>query len=70
MDTILDPPGVGVPKGTIGRTLSSLLLILEAWQERDRQRQHLAKLEDRVLRDMGFSRADALLEASKPFWRA
>ena len=47
----------------IGRTL---LL----WQDRARQRAHLASLDDRMLRDIGLSRADVTGEASKPFWRA
>ncbi len=43
--------------------------MLGVWQARERQRHHLRELDDRLLRDMGISRADVELEASKPFWR-
>ena len=39
------------------------------WGERRRQRQHLARLDDRMLRDLGLSRADVQIEIDKPFWR-
>ncbi len=40
------------------------------WQERSRSRVLLGRLDDRMLRDMGISRADVDLEVTKPFWRA
>lgn len=33
------------------------------------QRKMLAQMSDHMLKDIGISRADALHEASKPFWR-
>ncbi len=39
------------------------------WQERASERRHLETLSDYHLKDMGNSRADAVREASKPFWR-
>jgi uncharacterized protein YjiS (DUF1127 family) len=39
------------------------------WNERSRQRQALADLDDHLLRDIGISRAAAVTEASQPFWR-
>lgn len=39
------------------------------WFERTRQRHALARMDTRMLADMGISRADALHEAEKPFWR-
>jgi uncharacterized protein YjiS (DUF1127 family) len=36
---------------------------------RIRQRRVLATLDDRMLRDIGISRFDALEEANKPCWR-
>ena len=42
---------------------------LKCWRERTRQRQVLAGLSDRELKDIAVSRVDALREAEKPFWR-
>jgi uncharacterized protein YjiS (DUF1127 family) len=39
------------------------------WLERSRQRRQLAQLSNHMLRDIGLTRADAWLEAEKPFWR-
>ena len=39
------------------------------WRERARQRRRLAALDARMLADIGITRAAALSEAEKPFWR-
>lgn len=39
------------------------------WNERSRQRQALAELDDHLLEDIGISRTAANAEASKAFWR-
>jgi len=44
--------------------------MLLQFHERTRQRQALMALDDRLLKDIGISRADAEREASKPFWRS
>jgi len=55
-------------------SLSSLASLaaaaLDGWSERAQGRRRLAALDDRMLADIGISRADAEREASKPFWRA
>ncbi len=38
--------------------------------DRARQRRRLRDMEDWQLRDLNFTRAEALAEASKPFWEA
>lgn len=43
--------------------------VLLLWQQRASERTHLRTLDDRVLRDIGLSRADVEREASIPFWR-
>ncbi len=53
----------------ISRYLAALWETLFTWRKRASQRRQLASLEDRLLKDMGISRADAEREASKPFWR-
>jgi uncharacterized protein YjiS (DUF1127 family) len=52
-----------------GSILSALFSLLLTWQERASQRHALSTLDDRMLKDMGLSRADVFLEARKPFWR-
>jgi uncharacterized protein YjiS (DUF1127 family) len=42
---------------------------LRAWRQRLRERDQLARLDDRMLSDIGLTRADAEYLASKPFWR-
>jgi uncharacterized protein YjiS (DUF1127 family) len=42
--------------------------LLAHWQERARQRRHLQALDDRLLRDIGLSRADVEFETRKRFW--
>ena len=39
------------------------------WLDRARQRRHLGELDDRLLRDIGLSRADVDQEISRPFWQ-
>ncbi|MDH3230844.1 MAG: DUF1127 domain-containing protein [Alphaproteobacteria bacterium] len=61
--------------GTTGLRPSPGALLLQAgglislWYERSRQRRQLARLDDRLLRDIGVDRASAMEEVSKPFWR-
>lgn len=53
-----------------GLTLRLKSVIRQVQQARmvARQRQSLAQLDDRQLRDIGISRADALKESSRNFW--
>ena len=54
----------------IARRTRTILSRLAEWQERSEQRKHLAGMNERMLKDIGISRADAAREANKPFWRA
>lgn len=47
-----------------------LSAIFKVWFQRARQRQQLAQLTDRELRDIGVSLAEAYSEATKPFWQS
>jgi uncharacterized protein YjiS (DUF1127 family) len=39
------------------------------WRRRSRDRARLAELDDRMLKDIGLTRADAEFLINKPFWR-
>jgi uncharacterized protein YjiS (DUF1127 family) len=54
---------------SFGNPLGSLYGTLVAWQQRYELRQQLLAMDDRLLEDIGFTRADARREAAKPFWR-
>lgn len=60
--------------GTGGRLVRSsrsalrLLDVLQTWHGRMRERRALLQLDDRMLKDVGLSRADVAHEAGKPFW--
>ena len=49
------------------RRRSAMGWLLEAWQRR-RTRVCLSQLDDRMLKDIGVTRAEAGHEAGKPFW--
>ncbi|NYZ15245.1 DUF1127 domain-containing protein [Azospirillum sp. RWY-5-1] len=40
------------------------------WHQRAVTRRELARLDERVLHDIGLSQSDVEQEVSKPFWRA
>jgi uncharacterized protein YjiS (DUF1127 family) len=56
-------------KATVG-FVTRLLDMVMTWGDRVRQRRHLAELDDRLLRDIGLSRAEVEGEVSRPFWAA
>ena len=53
----------------VGGLLRTAVITVYAWQRRAHERHHLADLDERLLRDMGMSRADVAEEIAKPFWR-
>jgi uncharacterized protein YjiS (DUF1127 family) len=57
-------------RGQLGAWGSRMLDRLDTWIERHRQRNSLLELNDALLKDIGISRADAVGESRKPFWRA
>ncbi len=57
-------------RGGLGGSLAELGRQLRTWRNRSRERIELAHMTDLDLSDIGLSRADAEIEAGKPFWRA
>lgn len=55
--------------GAVDSVLERVVDALFAWQRRLADRAALRALDDRMLRDIGLSRADIEAEISKPFWR-
>jgi uncharacterized protein YjiS (DUF1127 family) len=53
------------PLGAAARVLATF----REWRRRTRDRAQLAGLDDRMLRDIGLTRADAEFLSNKPFWR-
>ncbi|WP_370278182.1 DUF1127 domain-containing protein [Pontibacterium sp.] len=51
------------------KRLSWIVEVGECWYARYRQRRQLLALDDQMLKDIGLTRATALHEGKKPFWR-
>ena len=49
--------------------LSGVGAVLWEWRRRRNGRLELARLDERMLRDIGLTRVDAEYEMNKPFWR-
>ncbi len=49
--------------------IATLPDVIYDWQYRACTRHQLMTMDDRLLKDMGLSRYDALREGGKPFWR-
>ncbi len=59
----------GISLSTLAVSVRRLLDALGEWHDRAAQRRRLLALDDRMLSDIGVSRADAWNEGTKPFWR-
>ncbi len=62
-----------VGRESAGKRIASLLVAtwdkLLLWQYRAQERHNLARLDERMMKDMGISAADIERELSKPFWK-
>ncbi len=52
----------------VGKVLRTVTL-LNVWEKRLAERQHLAGMDERMMRDIGLDRADLRQEIAKPFWK-
>ncbi len=64
------PPVAALAGTGLAWRLAAAFALIGTWHDRARERRELARLDERLLRDIGVSRYDALAEARKPFWRA
>jgi uncharacterized protein YjiS (DUF1127 family) len=55
---------------SLRQALSRTLAMLREWRRRSRDRAELARFDERMLRDIGVTRADVWREINKPFWRS
>jgi uncharacterized protein YjiS (DUF1127 family) len=55
--------------GALNDAATQFVATLREWRRRTRDRGRLAELNDRMLRDIGLTRADAEFLINKPFWR-
>jgi len=53
-----------------GSVFQGVVTTLNTWQDRARERQHLASLEPHMMKDIGIERSDLRREVGKPFWQA
>lgn len=60
--------GTGIIR-TAGGALRHAAALIAIWQERAATRRGLARMDDRLLRDIGLTRLDVRNELGKPFWR-
>jgi uncharacterized protein YjiS (DUF1127 family) len=51
------------------QALSRIFVTPHQWRQRRRERAELARLDDRMLRDIGITPGDVWHEINKPFWR-
>jgi len=56
-------------KAPLAATFTAFAQILHTWRQRSHDRNALAQLDHRTLRDLGLTESAARFEANKPFWR-
>ena len=69
VDSIDVQQGVKHLLSVLNRQLQKGFKQLKLFYQRANQRRQLVEMEDRVLKDIGISRSEALEEARKPFWK-
>jgi uncharacterized protein YjiS (DUF1127 family) len=58
-----------ISRRSLRHVLSLIRDTLRQWRRCRRERAELARLDDRMLRDIGITRGDVWQEINKPFWR-
>lgn len=62
-------PAGGVGRHGPGHPLARVRAALREWRRRVRDRERLAGFDERMLQDIGLTRAEAEFLSHKPFWR-
>ena len=57
------------PAPVRSRSLTAWVHTVVVWRERAKQRKALLGLDERLLSDIGVTKAQAITEARKPFWK-
>ena len=65
---MLAPIGSAIAR--IGAVFGVVIDGILGWQQRAVERNALGAMDDRMLRDVGLTRAEAMVETDKPFWKA
>ena len=47
----------------------TLFIQVKLWMARSQQRKQLARLDEKMLKDIGITRVEVLAEVKKPFWK-
>jgi len=68
METIWWLPKLYLPQSIVD-AWRSMARFCVLWRRRIRERYRLARLDDRLLADVGLTRVDQDHECGKPFWR-
>ncbi|MDD3447691.1 MAG: DUF1127 domain-containing protein [Gammaproteobacteria bacterium] len=58
------------PGGRLVAWIRAGVGLVSLWMLRSRERRALARLDDRLLKDVGINPADAWEESRKPFWKS
>jgi uncharacterized protein YjiS (DUF1127 family) len=71
IDTIssVEPAAASGFGGAVRRAVAASVGLLLTWQQRAHERHTLAAMDEHMMRDLGLSRVDILVELDKPFWR-
>ncbi len=64
------PVLAGIEPIRLPNIVKNMMKMLETWKSRAEQRRQLASLDDRMLQDIGITRADVYREYSKKVWEA
>ena len=54
---------------SVARSIAQVMAKAKFWASRSRQRKQLARLDARMLADIGITAEQAKLEIAKPFWK-